>query len=253
MIRRLEERDCANVSMTGGKGAALARMTALGIRVPPGFVVSAGALLRGLEGAGALSAVAELVAGAAGGGPAQRRRIAQEIQACVRAVPLCHELVADVSDAYALLGDEVPVAVRSSACCEDSVAASCAGLQATFLQVIGAGAVLESIRACWAAFYSERAIAYRAHDGSFTELGIAVVVQRMVAADVAGVLFTVDPVAGRTDRIDRRGRLRAGRGRRVRSPDARRVRARTQRPAHSTGPPRAALCRRAARRRRHAR
>jgi pyruvate, water dikinase len=95
----------------------------------------------------------------------------------------------------------VQVAVRSRACAEDSDAASFAGQQETYLHVRGVRAVLDRVRDCWASFFSERAIFYRRQKGSLDDLGMAVVVQRMVRSDVAGVLFTCDPVRGRRDRM----------------------------------------------------
>lgn len=79
--------------------------------------------------------------------------------------------------------------------------ASFAGQQETYLYVRGADRVLARVRDCWASFFSERAVFYRAQKGSLDDLGMAVVVQRMVAADVAGVLFTCDPVQRRRDRM----------------------------------------------------
>src|SRR3954454_9683707 len=107
----------------------------------------------------------------------------------------------EIAEAYEALGDDPPVAVRSSACAEDSETASYAGQQETYLYVRGADAVLDRVRDCWASFFSERAIFYRGQKGSLDDLGMAVVVQRMVRADVAGVLFTCDPVRGRRDRM----------------------------------------------------
>nr|MDQ6949249.1 phosphoenolpyruvate synthase [Actinomycetota bacterium] len=108
-----------------------------------------------------------------------------------------HEVRAD----YAQLGHDVPVAVRSSAASEDGDAASYAGQQETYLNVRGADNVILRIGDCWASFFTERALFYRARKGSLNDLGMAVVVQRLVPADVAGVMFTVDPVHGRKDRI----------------------------------------------------
>ncbi len=95
----------------------------------------------------------------------------------------------------------MPVAVRSSACAEDSEAASFAGQQETYLHVRGGDDVRARIRDCWASFFSERALFYREQKGSLDDLGMAVVVQRMVEAEIAGVLFTCDPVRKRHDRM----------------------------------------------------
>ena len=174
---------CTEVARAGGKGASLARMTALGLPVPPGFVVPADALAVALGDGGE-----ELRAAL---------RDAERAQAIVaRARP-----PAEIAAAFEALGDDPPVAVRSSACAEDSEAASYAGQQETYLHVRGADAVLGRVRDCWASFFSERAIFYRERMGSLDDLGMAVVVQRMVRADVAGVLFTCDPVRRRRDRM----------------------------------------------------
>ena len=91
--------------------------------------------------------------------------------------------------------------MRSSACAEDSEAASFAGQQETFLGVEGAEEVCAKVVECWASFFSERALFYRSHKGALDDLAMAVVVQRMVEAEKAGVLFTVDPVQRRRDRM----------------------------------------------------
>jgi len=181
---------CLEVGEAGGKGASLARMAALGLPVPPGFVIPAGALAAALPDGGAeLRALA-------------RRQDAEGAQALVRTVTLDPALREAVLRAYADLGPaDVPVAVRSSARAEDSEAASFAGQQETYLHVRGADAVSDRIPDCWASFFSERALFYRAQKGSLDDLGMAVVVQRMVDAEVAGVLFTCDPVRKRRDRM----------------------------------------------------
>ena len=105
----------------------------------------------------------------------------------------------DLGDTFAALG-AAAVAVRSSAVAEDSDAASFAGQQETYLGVRDAGTAAERVVDCWASFFSERALFYRARKGSLDDLRMAVVIQEMVAADVAGILFTIDPVAGAATR-----------------------------------------------------
>ncbi len=184
------DESCTIVAQAGGKGASLARMSALGLPVPPGFVIPAGALADALPDGGA-----ELRALAA-------RQDAEAAQELVRTVTLDAGLREEVLRSYAELGPgDVPVAVRSSACAEDSEAASFAGQQETYLHVRGGDQVRARIRDCWASFFSERALFYRAEKGSLDDLDMAVVVQRMVAADLAGVLFTCDPVRKRRDRM----------------------------------------------------
>ena len=178
---RFDEDACTDVARAGGKGASLARMTALGLPVPPGFVIPADALAAAVDADALRAALPD----------------AERAQAIVaRAEP-----PDEVGDAYDALGGDAPVAVRSSACAEDSEAASYAGQQETYLHVRGRDAVRRAVRDCWASFFSERAIFYRERKGSLDDLGMAVVVQRMVRADVAGVLFTCDPVHHRRDRM----------------------------------------------------
>ena len=172
---------CLEVARAGGKGASLARMSGLGLPVPEGFVVPAETLASAVD-AGAL-------------------RAALPDHAKAQAIVAAAEVPLQVAEAYTALGDDPPVAVRSSACAEDSETASYAGQQETFLHVRGADAVRDRVRDCWASFFSERAIFYRRQKGSLDDLGMAVVVQRMVRAEVAGVLFTCDPVRGRRDRM----------------------------------------------------
>ena len=96
------------------------------------------------------------------------------------------------------MGDDVPVAVRSSATAEDLPQASFAGQQDTYLNVVGAEAVVDAVRRCWASLWTERAVSYRATNGIDPRaVRLAVVVQRMVDAEVSGVMFTANPVTGK--------------------------------------------------------
>jgi pyruvate,water dikinase len=181
VLLQFDDSKCLEVAKAGGKGASLARMSSLGLPVPEGFVIPADLLAQVVD-ADALRAAL----------PDHER--AQEIVAAA-------EVPREIAEAYAALGDDPPVAVRSSACAEDSETASYAGQQETYLYVRGADKVLDRVRDCWASFFSERAIFYRQKKGSLDDLGMAVVVQRMVHSDIAGVLFTCDPVRGRRDRM----------------------------------------------------
>lgn len=197
-VVHLTEAACHEVALAGGKGASLARMTALGLPVPPAFVVPARTLEEALG-----ARARELRAALEDAGDERATAAAAErAQALVAACELPPPVAGAIADAYAALGEgDVPVAVRSSACGEDSEAASFAGQQETYLHVRGAADVLDRVRACWGSFFSERALFYRARKGSLADLGMAVVVQSMIDADVAGVLFTVDPVRRRRDRM----------------------------------------------------
>lgn len=195
----LDDPRCHLPDVAGGKGASLGRMRAEGVPVPAGFVVTAEAFSDSLTKQGVVNKVRELVSSLEGG--ADTREVAEKVQAIVRAAPPWEDLAAEVTEAYADLGDEVFVAVRSSACAEDSEAASFAGQQETFLNISGSGRVLESLVECWTSFFSERALFYRQKKGSLADLGMAVVVQRQIASEKSGVMFTIDPVRRRNDQM----------------------------------------------------
>lgn len=111
------------------------------------------------------------------------------------------ETAEEILAAYTKLGDDVPVAVRSSATAEDLPDMSFAGQQDTYLNIRG-DALLDAVRRCWASLWTARAIAYRAGNGvPHDDVALAVVVQELVPADAAGILFTADPVTGARDRV----------------------------------------------------
>ncbi|HEY7418019.1 MAG TPA: PEP/pyruvate-binding domain-containing protein, partial [Ktedonobacteraceae bacterium] len=175
------EEACREVRLSGGKGASLAAMTAQGLPVPHGFVIPAYVLERSVDSA-RLRALAL----------AQNHREAQAL--IQQAQP-----PAEVATAYESLSGTV--AVRSSACAEDSDTASYAGQQETYLNVCGTEAVSRRVIDCWASFFSERAIFYRARKGELGDLGMAVVIQKMLTPIKSGVIFTADPVNRRRDRM----------------------------------------------------
>jgi pyruvate, water dikinase len=192
-----DDPDCENPNEAGGKGAGLATMTRLGLPVPAGFVIRASVLTDLLDALGARQRVLSLLAGA-GDGAAES---SSAVQPLIAALQFPAEVEGAVIDAYERLNWRTGVAVRSSACAEDSEAASFAGQQETYLNVRGKEVVLDRIRDCWASFFSERALFYRARKGNLADLGMAVVVQRQLTPDRSGVMFTIDPVRRRRDQM----------------------------------------------------
>jgi pyruvate,water dikinase len=174
---------CKAVSLSGGKGGSIATMLQEGLPVPPGFVITSAAFLASVD-EGRLRDVCRV------GDTAGARTI----------IAAARPPTAIVAEHYAALVGG-PVAVRSSACAEDSAAASYAGQQETYLNVDGLRAVLEKIVECWLSFFTDRAVFYRAEKGSLEDIAMAVVVQQMIDSKKSGVLFTVDPVHGRKDRM----------------------------------------------------
>jgi len=182
LIRSLPSLRATDGAIAGGKGANLGELVAAGFPVPDGFVVTTAAY-------SAAAARAD-VRPDDPAGSAER----------LRAVELPTDLTDSLLAAYRELGGG-PVAVRSSATAEDLPGASFAGQQDTFLNVVGEADVLDAVRACWASLWNERAVSYRASQHvDDAGIGIAVVVQQMVDALAAGVLFTADPITGRRRR-----------------------------------------------------
>lgn len=175
---------CRQVDLAGGKGASLATMTQDGLPVPPGFVVTSPAFAEAVDGEELLARL--------------RARDLDGARAVVAAAEPPRDLV---RAAYDRLPQGVSVAVRSSACAEDGTDASYAGQQETYLFVESFDDVLDKIVECWLSFFSERALFYREHKGDLHDIAMAVVVQQMVDAEKAGVMFTIDPVNNRKDRI----------------------------------------------------
>jgi cytochrome P450 len=189
-------------SIAGGKGAGLATLSAAGLPVPAGFVVTTAAFdaVRAVDGireriAQTLALLDRGDVSALASGAAGVRRLLEE-------AALPDDVGTAVRVAYRALGDEVPVAVRSSASMEDSAQMSFAGQQDTYLWIVGEDAVLEHMQRCWASVYSARSLAYRRdHAISEADVSMAVVVQRMVDARAAGVAMTLDPLTGDRTKI----------------------------------------------------
>ena len=183
----------------GGKGGSLGELIRAGIAVPPGFVVKTAAFERFIE---ALEAKAPLRAEVEALDPDDLAAVtacSRALRARLEAAELPAALNEAISLAHAALNadPQTPVAIRSSATTEDAEDASFAGLQDTYLWVKGPADVLRYIRSCWASLYSVESIAYRRRHG-LPEAGVAmaVVVQTMVDARTAGVMFTRSPTTG---------------------------------------------------------
>jgi phosphohistidine swiveling domain-containing protein len=202
LVVRLGHLDGTMLPLVGGKAANLGELITAGLPVPDGFCLTTEAYKQatGPEQEGILRQLGDLqktlqgTAGQAAGLAATAGRAREAI----RGIPVPPPIAAAVEHAYLALGHEVPVAVRSSATAEDLPFASFAGQQDTYLNIIGTDAVLEAVRNCWASLWTDRAVAYRAALGIAPhEVALAVVIQRMVDAAAAGVMFTANPLTGR--------------------------------------------------------
>ncbi|HZJ09040.1 MAG TPA: PEP/pyruvate-binding domain-containing protein [Trueperaceae bacterium] len=178
-----------DLAVAGGKGANLGELLRAGFPVPDGFVVTTHAYALAAERAGLSDAsiAARLVSGTQG---------AAALRADLEAVTVPEEVAAAVTAARVRLGGG-PVAVRSSATAEDLPGAAFAGQQDTYLNVVGEQELLAAVRRCWASLWTDRAVSYRERRGvGHGPVQIAVVVQRLVDAASAGVMFTANPVTG---------------------------------------------------------
>ena len=185
------------LATVGGKAANLGELARAGLPVPAGFCLTTSAYLDATASP-ALADVHRALAATAPDDLAGLAALAAKARALVLDADVPAGIDAAVRAAYAALGTDTAVAVRSSATAEDLPFASFAGQQDTFLNVVGADAVLAAVRRCWASLWTDRAVTYRAVQGiEPSAVALAVVVQRMVDAAVAGVLFTANPVTGR--------------------------------------------------------
>ncbi|MBR8744667.1 PEP/pyruvate-binding domain-containing protein [Nocardiopsis sp. MG754419] len=194
-VAPLDAFGAADLETVGGKAANLGELIRAGLPVPPGFVVTTEAYAAVAANAGPDTLPG--TPGADGDGPAPAT-----LRTAVREATVPDGLRDAIATAYRGLGPDTPVAVRSSATAEDLPGAAFAGQQDTYLNVVGVDAVMDAVRRCWASLWTDRAVAYRRERAIDPgRVRIAVIVQEMVDARVAGVMFTADPVSGDRDRI----------------------------------------------------
>jgi phosphoenolpyruvate synthase/pyruvate phosphate dikinase len=196
-VLRLDECTSDCVRLVGGKATGLGALLREGLQVPPGFAITTTAYREHIAHNGLASDLERLVANCTTY-DAQVRASA-EIRALFEASEPSPALEQEILRAHAELcaSADTPVAVRSSGTAEDLADASFAGQQETYLWILGASEVMRNVVRCWSSMFTPQAIAYRAHlRTSVTDLAMGVVVQRMVPAEAAGVMLTIDPITG---------------------------------------------------------
>jgi len=209
-IRWFREIRLADVPLVGGKNASLgelySELTGAGVRVPNGFAITAEAYTALLDGNGLHDAMARILKGVTGEDLQALAEAGRALRRLIVEAPPPPGLEDDVIAAYRTLcreyGAGLAVAVRSSATAEDLPEASFAGQHETYLGVRGDQALLAACRRCFASLFTDRAIAYRIHQGfDHMAVRLSVGVQKMVRADrgAAGVMFTLDPESGFRD------------------------------------------------------
>lgn len=190
----------------GGKGVNLSRTAQAGFPVPVGFIITTVAYQTFVEANHLEEHILRLCSSASPADPTSLEAVSQAIgqlfeqgtipfrSSCWYTAWLCQPLSGDRR--------YTPLAVRSSATAEDLPGASFAGQQETFLNVRGETALLDAVKRCWSSLWTARALAYRARQGiDPSTVRLAVVVQQIIAADAAGVMFTVNPVTGMRDEV----------------------------------------------------
>jgi len=139
--------------------------------------------------------------------------LSAEVRWTLEGIAIPDDLAAAITRSVARLGEQAAYAVRSSATAEDLPTASFAGQQDTYLNVVGSAAILEHVSRCWASLFTERAVTYRLRNGfDHRRVDMAVVVQRMVFPQAAGLLFTARPRHLQPEGRFHRGHLRPRRG-----------------------------------------
>jgi pyruvate, water dikinase len=191
----------------GGKNASLGTLTGAGMPVPPGFAVSADCYRKALADGGLTGQLDALIAAVDARDPASVAAAGERARALIGALPVPADLAAAIRAAYARLCEQcrdadLPVAVRSSATCEDQPDASFAGEHDTYLWVRGGDAVAHHVLRCWASLFTDRGIAYRLERGyGRANVAMSVGVQQMVRPRAAGVAFTLNPLNGDRSQI----------------------------------------------------
>jgi rifampicin phosphotransferase len=192
----LQEIDLTQVEVVGGKGAHLGELSRIqGIRVPDGYCVTTDAFRRIMEDAPSIDDRLDRLSHLNPDDREAIRTLSAEIRRTLEGIVIPDDVAAAITRPLARLGEQAAYAIRSSATAEDLPAASFAGQQDTYLNVVGPAAILQHVSRCWASLFTERAVTYRLRNGfDHRRVHMAVVVQRMVFPQVAGILFTADPV-----------------------------------------------------------
>lgn len=209
-IRWFEEISLEDIALVGGKTASLGEMyqelKPLGIEIPNGFAITADAYAVVVENAEGWQEIHRLLDGLTLDEPKRLIAAAEQARNIIYKAELPIKLVEEIKAAQAALrgqyGDDLSVAVRSSATAEDLPKASFAGQHDSFLNIGGTSALIDACRRCFASLFTERAVLYRLHNGfDHFQVRLSIAVMKMVRADLAssGVMFTLDTDSGFRD------------------------------------------------------
>ena len=190
--------DKTKLMVVGGKGANLGELSKIeGICVPDGFCITTEAFKRIMGEMSSINKLLDQLALLKVGDRDKIGRLSSEIRRVIKGIVIPEDINKDITYFLSRLDANTAYAVRSSATAEDLPTASFAGQQDTYLNIIGKEAILKHISKCWASLFTERAVTYRIQNGfDHRKVHLSVVVQKMAFPQVAGILFTADPVTG---------------------------------------------------------
>ncbi|MEN6551534.1 MAG: phosphoenolpyruvate synthase [Methanobacterium sp.] len=202
LVEFFEELGKEDVDVAGGKGANLGELTNAGINVPPGFVITSETYDKFIKETGIFDEIMSILDAIDVNDTKELQGASARIKEIIMKAYVPDDIRTTVIEAYNALCQRIGkenafVAIRSSATAEDLPEASFAGQQDTFLNIRGPEDVLIYVQKCWASLFESRAIFYREENNfDHSKVYIAVVVQEMVNAEKAGVMFTVHPSTG---------------------------------------------------------
>lgn len=188
--------DKTKLAVAGGKGANLGELSSIeGLHVPAGFCITTEAYKKIIEETPAMKELLKQLSLLTVSERDKIVKLSSEIRKVIEGASLPQDLQAEITQYLAGFGENNAYAVRSSATAEDLPTASFAGQQDTYLNISGKEAILTHIRKCWASLFTDRAVTYRLQNGfDHWKVHLAVVVQKMVFPEAAGIMFTADPV-----------------------------------------------------------
>jgi pyruvate,water dikinase len=195
-ILGFQEIDRSKLAMVGGKGANLGELSGIdGIHVPGGFCVTTAAFKEIVGSSNEFNSLLDQLAILKADNRKAISETSEKIRKVIEEIAIPESINNEITRHLKQLGDKDAYAVRSSATAEDLPTASFAGQQDTYLNIIGINAILRHISKCWASLYTDRAIIYRLQNGfDHKKVYLSVVIQKMIFPDVAGIMFTADPV-----------------------------------------------------------
>src|SRR5689334_1185887 len=196
LVFHLQDIDRTKLNVVGGKGANLGELTRIeGIHVPDGFCISTEAFKGIIKERSSINELLDQLSFLKVEDRDKISELSGEIRRVIEGIAIPQDIHEEITRHLRQLGEKNSYAVRSSATAEDLPTASFAGQQDTYLNIIGKEEILKHISKCWASLFTDRAVIYRLQNGfDHRKVHLSVVVQKMIFPDVAGIMFTADPV-----------------------------------------------------------